>query len=104
MAETNAIKRAFGELAYQIPVSATKSMVGHALGAAGGLEAVACVLAIRDQQIHPTINLRVPYPACDLDYVADGARSILVRHVLSNSFGFGGQNACLIFSRYERDE
>ncbi|MCS6802902.1 MAG: beta-ketoacyl-ACP synthase II [Chloroflexota bacterium] len=102
VAETNAIKRAFGEAAYRIPVSATKSMIGHALGAAGGLEAVACVLAIRDQQIHPTINLRTPDPACDLDYVTEGARKIRVQHVLSNSFGFGGQNACLVFSRYER--
>jgi 3-oxoacyl-[acyl-carrier-protein] synthase II len=102
IAETNAIKLAFGDAAYHLPISATKSMTGHALGAAGGLEAVACVLAIRDQQIHPTINLRTPDPACDLDYVANGARQIPVRHVLSNSFGFGGQNACLVFSRFER--
>ncbi|MFN8534922.1 MAG: beta-ketoacyl-ACP synthase II [Dehalococcoidia bacterium] len=100
-AETNALKRTFGEAASQIPISATKSMVGHALGAAGGLEAVAAVLAIRDQRIHPTINLTTPDPDCDLDYVVEGAREVAVAHVLSNSFGFGGQNACLIFSRYE---
>jgi 3-oxoacyl-[acyl-carrier-protein] synthase II len=101
VAETNAIKRALGEVAYRVPVSATKSMIGHALGAAGALEAVACVLALRDQRIHPTINLRVPDPACDLDYVTEGARTLPVQHVLSNSFGFGGQNACLVFSRFE---
>jgi 3-oxoacyl-[acyl-carrier-protein] synthase II len=100
-AETAAIKRVFGDRAYQIPVSAAKSMIGHSLGAAGSLEALACVCTIRDQRIHPTINLETPDPECDLDYVCDGARSLPLRHVLSNSFGFGGQNACLVFSRFE---
>lgn len=101
IAETIALKRLFGEAAKRVPVSAAKSMIGHSLGAAGALEAVACVLTIRDQRIHPTTNLRNPDPECDLDYVAEGARAITVNHILSNSFGFGGQNACLVFSRVE---
>jgi 3-oxoacyl-[acyl-carrier-protein] synthase II len=99
-AETAAIKRAFGEHAYRIPISATKSMIGHALGAAGALEAVACVETIRSGYIHPTINLETPDPACDLDYVPNVARRAPVRTVLSNSFGFGGQNACLVFEAF----
>lgn len=99
--ETKAIKRLFGERAYKIPVSATKSMIGHALGAAGALAAVACVRTITDGIIHPTINYQHPDPECDLDYVPNVARKKDVRVVLSNTFGFGGQNACVVFKRYE---
>ena len=99
--ETLAIKRRFGELAYRIPVSSTKSMIGHALGAAGALEAVACVRSITDGIIHPTINYEVPDPECDLDYVPNKALKKDVRTVLSNAFGFGGQNACLVFRKFE---
>ncbi len=100
VAETVAIKRAFGDRAYQVPISATKSMTGHLIGAAGGVEAVASVLTIRDQVIHPTINLDRPDPQCDLDYVPHVARQAKVDVVLSNSFGLGGQNACLVLGRY----
>ena len=99
--ETLAIKLAFGEQAHQVPISSTKSMIGHALGAAGGLEAIACVQSILDGVVHPTINLRTPDPACDLDYVPNEARRMPVRTVLSNSFGFGGQNACLVLAAYD---
>ena len=99
--ETLAIKRAFGDAAYKVPISATKSMIGHALGGAGGVEAVACVRTILTGVMHPTINYVTPDPACDLDYVPNEAREKDVRNVLSNSFGFGGQNACLVFTRYE---
>jgi len=99
--ETAAIKRLFGNGAYQIPISSTKSMIGHALGAAGSLEAVACVKTITDGLIHPTINYEIPDPACDLDYVPNRAREKGVAVVLSNAFGFGGQNACLVFRRFE---
>ena len=101
MLETVAIKRLFGDRAYQIPVSSTKSMIGHALGASGALEAVACVKTITDGIIHPTINHEVPDPDCDLDYVPNQARKCDVRVVLSNAFGFGGQNACLVFRKFE---
>jgi 3-oxoacyl-[acyl-carrier-protein] synthase II len=100
VAETNAIKDVFGERAYQVPVSATKSMLGHALGAAGAIESLACVLAIRDQKIPPTINLDYPDPECDLDYVPHTARDAKLDVVLKNSFGMGNQNACLVFKRY----
>jgi 3-oxoacyl-[acyl-carrier-protein] synthase II len=99
--ETTAIKRLFGDRAYKIPISSTKSMIGHALGAAGALEAVACIKAINDGIIHPTINYQIPDPACDLDYVPNQARKQDVCVVLSNAFGFGGQNACLVFRRFE---
>ena len=99
--ETLAIKRAFGDMAYGLPVSSTKSMIGHALGGAGGLEAVACVQTILSGRIHPTINYATPDPACDLDYVPNEARDADVRVVLSNSFGFGGQNACLVLRKWE---
>jgi 3-oxoacyl-[acyl-carrier-protein] synthase II len=102
--ETLAIKRLFGERAYRIPISATKSMIGHTLGAAGALEAVACVQTIREDLIHPTINHECPDPDCDLDYVPNEARPARVNTVLSNSFGFGGQNACLIIQRYRDRE
>lgn len=97
--ETRAIKRVFGEQAYRIPVSSTKSMTGHLLGAAGGIEAVFSILALHHGILPPTINLDRPDPACDLDYVPHKARPAAVRAALSNSFGFGGVNACLIFAR-----
>ena len=98
--ETLAIKKVFGDHAYKIPVSSTKSMTGHALGAAGGLEAVFSVKALMDNKIPPTINYEFPDPECDLDYVPNEARDAEVDYVLSNNFGFGGTNACLIFKRF----
>lgn len=99
VAETNAIKSSFGDHAGKLSISSTKSMTGHLLGAAGGVEAVFSVLALRDQSVPPTINLENPDPECDLDYVPKEARQLKVAHVLSNSFGFGGTNATLIFSQ-----
>jgi 3-oxoacyl-[acyl-carrier-protein] synthase II len=99
--ETNAIKQVFGELAYRIPVSSTKSMTGHLLGAAGGIEAVFSILALHHGILPPTINLDHPDPACDLDYVPNKARPVSFNVALSNSFGFGGVNACLLFQRFE---
>jgi len=99
-AETVAIKRAFGEHAYKLAVSSTKSMTGHLLGGAGGIEAGITVLAIRDQVAPPTINYENPDPLCDLDYVPNQARPMKIEYALSNSFGFGGTNGCLIFKRY----
>jgi 3-oxoacyl-[acyl-carrier-protein] synthase II len=96
VAETNAIKAAFGERAYEIPISATKSMVGHMLGATGAIEAIACVKSIETGVIHPTINLETPDPDCDLDYVPNQARKAKVDIAISNSMGIGGQNACLV--------
>ena len=101
LAETRAIKAALGEEAYSVPVSSTKSMIGHALGAAGALEAIACVMSIREGTIHPTVNYETPDPDCDLDYVPNVARSTGVGVAMSNSFGFGGQNACLVLRRFE---
>ena len=101
LSETLAIKLAFGEQAYKTPISSTKSMIGHTLGAAGALEAVACIKTILTGQIHPTINYENPDPACDLDYVANETRHQQVDTALSNSFGFGGQNACVVFRRFE---
>ena len=98
--ETLAIKKLFGERAYRIPISSTKSMIGHAMGAAGAIEAMVCVQTIRDNMIHPTINLEDPDPACDLDYVPLVARPAQVNVAMSNSFGLGGQNASLILRRY----
>jgi 3-oxoacyl-[acyl-carrier-protein] synthase II len=97
--ETTAIKRVFGESAYRIAVSSTKSMTGHLLGGAGGLEAGITVMAIRDQIAPPTINLDHPDPECDLDYVPKQARRMKIDYALSNSFGFGGTNGCLIFKK-----
>jgi beta-ketoacyl-acyl-carrier-protein synthase II len=99
--ETLAIKLLFGERAYDIPISSTKSMLGHSMGASGAIEAVACALSLERGMIHPTINLEHPDPACDLDYVAAGARQVDVTVTLSNSFGLGGQNACLILRRFD---
>ena len=100
--ETVAIKRCFGEHAYKLAVSSTKSMTGHLLGGAGGLEAGLTVLAIRDQLAPPTINYEVPdLPECDLDYVPNHPRPLKIDYALSNSFGFGGTNGCLIFKRYQ---
>jgi len=99
--ETLAIKKLFGEHAYSVPISSTKSMMGHPMGAAGALEAIVCALTIRDGVIHPTINYEHPDPECDLDYVPNTARSVPVRTTLSNSFGLGGQNACLVLRKFE---
>jgi len=101
LAETKAIKRAFGDQAYRVPISSAKSMIGHALGGAGALEAVACIKTIGDGVIHPTVNYETPDPDCDLDYVPNEARHQQVDTTLSNSFGFGGQNACLVIRRFE---
>jgi len=98
--ETKALKRVFGERAKQVPVSSTKSMTGHLLGGAGGLEAGISVLTLRDQILPPTINQETPDPECDLDYVPNKARKASVEYALSNSFGFGGTNAALIFKRW----
>ena len=100
--ETKAIKHVFGEQAYRIPVSSTKSMTGHLLGAAGGIEAVFSILALYHGILPPTINLDHPDPACDLDYVPNQARPAKIQAALSNSFGFGGVNACLIFRRCDQ--
>jgi 3-oxoacyl-[acyl-carrier-protein] synthase II len=99
MSETTAIKTVFGETAYNVPVSSTKSMTGHLLGAAGTLEAMFCVQALQTGLLPPTINYETPDPVCDLDYVPNEKRQVALEYALSNSFGFGGHNACLIFGR-----
>ncbi|HXF86023.1 MAG TPA: beta-ketoacyl-ACP synthase II [Anaerolineales bacterium] len=99
--ETAAIKTVFGEHAYNIPVSSTKSMTGHLLGASGAVEAVFSILAMREGILPPTINYQTPDPECDLDYVPNHPRQASPKHVMSNSFGFGGHNATLIFSRFD---
>jgi 3-oxoacyl-[acyl-carrier-protein] synthase II len=99
--ETTALKHVFGERAKKVPISSTKSMTGHLLGGAGGLEAGISVLALRDQILPPTINQETPDPSCDLDYIPNHARKAEVQYALSNSFGFGGTNASLIFKRWE---
>ena len=98
--ETMAIKKVLGEHAYKIPVSSTKSMTGHLLGAAGGVEAVVSVMSILNGKVPPTINYENPDPECDLDYVPNTARDAKVNVVMSNSFGFGGTNGCLLFKKF----
>lgn len=99
--ETMAIKKALGEHAYKVAISSSKSMIGHLLGASGAAEFVATVLTIVHNTIHPTINLEVPDPECDLDYTPQRARARQVNVALSNSFGFGGHNVCLAVRRYQ---
>lgn len=99
--ETLAIKRTFGDYAYRLPVSSTKSMIGHTLGAAGALESLICILAMRDNMLPPTINYETPDPECDLDYVPNKSRPHEINATLSNSFGFGGHNVSLVFKRVE---
>ena len=99
--ETLAIKKCFGEHAQKLAISSTKSMTGHLLGAAGGLEAGISALAIQHQIVPPTINLENPDPECDLDYVPNENRTLSIDYALSNSFGFGGTNASLVFKRYD---
>jgi 3-oxoacyl-[acyl-carrier-protein] synthase II len=98
--ETKAIKAVFGEHAYNVPISSTKSMVGHSLGASGALEAIVCINSINDGVLHPTINQDEPDPDCDLDYIPNVSRELEVNVTLSNSFGFGGQNACLVIKKF----
>jgi 3-oxoacyl-[acyl-carrier-protein] synthase II len=102
-AETFAVKSVFGERAYHIPISSTKSMLGHSFGAAGAIEALACIKTIETNIIHPTINYHTPDPACDLDYVPNQARHHQVNIALSNAFGLGGQNSCLVLGRYQKN-
>jgi 3-oxoacyl-[acyl-carrier-protein] synthase II len=101
--ETLAVKKVFGEYAYSLPISSTKSVMGHLLGAAGAVEAVACIMAMQHGVIPPTANYATPDPDCDLDYVPNAARSASLEAVMSNSLGFGGHNASLIFRRYRPD-
>lgn len=100
LAETRAIKSAFGPLAYQVPVSSTKSMTGHMMGATGALEAVFCTFAVQEDRLPPTIHYQTPDPECDLDYIPNQAREKTVRVAMSNSFGFGGHNAVLVLKKY----
>ncbi len=99
--ETQAMKSALGDYAYKVAVSSTKSMIGHMLGAAGGIEAVLTVLSIKNKIAPPTINLDNPDPECDLDYVPNVARNMKINIAMSNSFGFGGTNGSLVFRRFE---
>ncbi|MGG0337631.1 beta-ketoacyl-ACP synthase II [Priestia aryabhattai] len=101
ISETRAIKALFGKQAYQIPITANKSMVGHMLGAAGGIEAIALAMSLKESIVPPTINLETPDPLCDLDYVPAIARQVKINTGLSNSFGFGGHNAVIILKKYE---
>ena len=100
--ETLAIKKIFGDGAYTVPISSSKSMLGHLIAAAGAVELIICVMALRSGVLPPTINYEVPDPECDLDYIPNTPRERRARHVLSNSFGFGGQNVSLIVSRFEK--
>jgi beta-ketoacyl-acyl-carrier-protein synthase II len=101
VSETRAIKAAFGELAYKTPISSTKSMTGHMMGATGALEAIFCVQAVRENIIPPTINYQTPDPECDLDYVPNEARETTVDTAISNAFGFGGHNAVMVIKKYQ---
>ena len=99
--ETKAIHSVFGEQAKQLVVNSTKSMIGHLLGGAGGVEAIATIKSLQEQTVHPTIHLKQPSEGCDLDYVTEGSRHVEMTYALSNSLGFGGHNASLVFKRYE---
>jgi 3-oxoacyl-[acyl-carrier-protein] synthase II len=99
--ETRAIRQIFGARAARIPVNATKSMLGHMIAASGAVECIVCFLSLRDQVLHPTINLDQPDPECDLDYVPHRARAQRAQVLLSNAFGFGGQNVCLLVRALE---
>jgi 3-oxoacyl-[acyl-carrier-protein] synthase II len=99
--ETAAIKTVFGEQAYKTPISSTKSMTGHLLGASGAVEAIVCTQVIQNGILPPTINYETPDPECDLDYVPNQARKVQSKHTMSNSFGFGGHNATIILSEYK---
>lgn len=103
-AETNAIKKAFGEKAYNVAISSTKSVTGHLLGAAGAVEAVFSIMAIKEQFVPPTVNLDTPDPDCDLDYTPNQGKPLAISKVMSNSFGFGGHNAVLIFGEYKDND
>jgi 3-oxoacyl-(acyl-carrier-protein) synthase len=98
--ETAAIKEVFGPHAYEVPVVGNKAALGHSIAASGALELIGCILSLRDQVVPPTINYTVPDPECDLDYVTEGSRAVSVRNIISNSFAFGGSNACLVISEY----
>jgi 3-oxoacyl-[acyl-carrier-protein] synthase II len=100
--ETAAIKRVFGDAAKKIPVSSTKSMTGHLLGAAAAVEGIATVLSIQNDIIHPTINYETPDPECDLDYVPNEKRRVTVEYAMSNSLGFGGHNSAIIFGKFKK--
>lgn len=100
-AETAALKRVFGKRAYEIPISSTKSMTGHLLGAAGGIEAIACVKTLQEGKAHPTAGYQVEDPACDLDYITEGTREIDATYAISNSFGFGGHNGVICIKKWE---
>jgi 3-oxoacyl-[acyl-carrier-protein] synthase II len=99
-AETKAIKEVFGEHAYHMCISSTKSATGHQFGGAGSFEVAVCALALRDQIVPPTLNYRDPDPECDLDYVPEGARKVELEYALSNSMGLGGHNGCVVLRRY----
>ncbi len=101
-AETLAIKRVFGDHSKKLKINSSKSIIGHASGAAGAMEAIACVKSIENQIVHPTINLIDEDEDCDLDYTPQKPKKIKIDHALSNSFGFGGQNSCLIISKFEK--
>jgi 3-oxoacyl-[acyl-carrier-protein] synthase II len=102
--ETDVIKNIFGEYAYRIPISSTKSMIGHSLGAAGSIELITSGLTIKNQFIHPTINYEFPDPECDLDYVPNKGREAVVKTVLSNSYGFGGKNSAIVIRKFLNSE
>jgi 3-oxoacyl-(acyl-carrier-protein) synthase len=100
-AETNAIKNVFGEHAYELSVNSTKSMIGHLFGAAGAVEGIATIMSTHTDTLHPTVNYETPDPSCDLDYVPNVAKKRLIEVALSNSFGLGGQNSCIVVGKWE---